>query len=159
MSNIFNASEIYEFAKQIEVNGEKFYNKMAGQFDDPEIKEFFEFLAKEEVNHKKIFSSMLSKLENYNLYESYPGEYLNYLHAYADNLVFTFKKFDMDISGIDDIESALQFAIGKELDTILYFQEMKNVVLAHQKNLLDNIIEEERKHVTLLAEKKRALVK
>jgi rubrerythrin len=159
MSNIFNASEIYEFAKQIEVNGEKFYNMMAIKFDNPEIKELFEFLAKEEVNHKKIFTNMLSKLENYNLHESYGGEYLNYLHAYADNLLFNFDKFDDDISKVEDIESALQFAIGKELDTIMYFQEMKNVVLTHQKNLLDDIISEERKHVILLSEKKRTLKK
>lgn len=157
MSNIFNASEIYQFAIRIEENGEKFYRKMAKKLDEPKIKELFTFIADEEIQHKKIFENMLSKIESYEPPESYPGEYFEYLRAYVDNVLFSINKFDEDVEKIHNALEAIQFAIDKELDSILYYQEMRNVVLAHQKELIKNIIEEERRHVVKLSEIKRIM--
>jgi len=154
---MFNSSEVYQFAIKIEENGEKFYRQMTEKLDDPKVKELFTFLANEEVNHKRTFEKMLSKFEDYTPVESYPGEYFAYLKAYADNLVFGFNKFDDDISKIEDTASAVQFAIGKELDTIMYFQEMKNIVPKSELNRIDAIINEERKHVVKLSEIKRVI--
>ena len=153
----FNSSEIYQFAIKIEENGEKFYRQMVTKLPDKKVKELFTFLADEEVQHKATFSTMLSKFEDYKPVESYPGEYFAYLKAYADNLVFGFGKFDEDIANIENAESALQFAIGKELDTIMYFQEMKNLVPESERKRINAIIEEERRHVVKLSELKRSL--
>ncbi|MBU4445175.1 MAG: ferritin family protein [Candidatus Marinimicrobia bacterium] len=153
----FNSSEIYQFAIKIEENGEKFYRQMVTKLPDKKVKELFTFLADEEVQHKATFSAMLSKFEDYKPAESYPGEYFAYLKAYADNLVFGFGKFDEDIANIENAETALQFAIGKELDTIMYFQEMKNLVPESERKRINAIIEEERRHVVKLSELKRSL--
>ncbi len=51
--NIFDVTEIYQFAVQIEENGEKFYRAMVEKFDDPKVKKLFGFLAVEEVRHEK----------------------------------------------------------------------------------------------------------
>ena len=155
--SVFNSSEIYQFAIKIEENGEKFYRQMAIKLPDKKVKELFAFLADEEVKHRATFSAMLSKFEDYKPAESYPGEYFAYLKAYADNLVFGFGKFDEDIADIENAESALQFAIGKELDTIMYFQEMKNLVPESERKRINAIIEEERRHVVKLSELKRSL--
>jgi len=157
--NIFDVTEIYQFAIQIEENGEKLYRAMVEKFDDQKVKELFSFLAEEEVRHEKVFKEMLAKIEDYNPQESYPGEYFDYLHAYADNLVFTLDKIEEDISSLHAVDEALQYAIGKELDTILYYHEMRNVVPEHQQKLVDEIIDEERKHVVQLTEMKRQIVK
>ena len=157
--NIFDVTEIYQFAVQIEENGEKFYWAMVEKFDDPKVKELFGFLAEEEVRHEKVFKEMLAKIEDYSPQESYPGEYFDYLHAYADNLVFTLDKIDEGISSVNTVNEALQYAIGKELDTILYYHEMRNVVPKHQQEMVDKIIDEERKHVVQLTEMKRQLGK
>jgi len=154
---MFNSSEIYQFAIKIEENGEKFYRQMVAKLPDTKVKELFTFLADEEVQHKATFSAMLSKFEDYKPAESYPGEYFAYLKAYADNLVFGFKQFDADIASIENAESAIQFAIGKELDTIMYFQEMKNLVPESERKRINAIIEEERRHVVKLSELKRSL--
>ena len=155
--SMFNSSEIYQFAIKIEENGEKFYRQMTEKLDDPKVKDLFTFLANEEVDHKRTFEKMLSKFEDYTPVESYPGEYFAYLKAYADNLVFGFNRFDDDISKIEDAVSAVQFAIGKELDTIMYFQEMKNIVPKSELNRINAIINEERKHVVKLSEIKRLI--
>ena len=153
----FNPSEIYQFAVRIEENGEKFYRKMTDKLDNKKVKELFTFLADEEVEHKAIFKNLLSKFENYNPPESYPREYFAYLEAYTENIVFSFSKFDDDISKINDMKTALRFAIGKELDTIQYFQEMKNLVQKSENKKIEAIIEEERKHVVKLFELQREL--
>ena len=157
MSNIFNASEIYQFAIRIEENGEKFYRQMVKKLDEPKVKELFTLLADDEVVHKKTFKEMLSQIENYEPPESYPGEYFEYLRAYVDNVLFSINKFDEDVEKIHNSLEAIQFAIDKELDSVLYYQEMRNVVLAHQKELIKNIIEEERRHVVKLSEIKRTM--
>ena len=157
MSNIFNASEIYQFAIRIEENGEKFYRQMVKKLDEPKVKELFTLLADDEVVHKKTFKEMLSQIENYEPPESYPGEYFEYLRAYVDNVLFSINKFDEDVEKIHNALEAIQFAIDKELDSVLYYQEMRNVVLDHQKELIKNIIEEERQHVVKLSEIKRKM--
>ncbi len=159
MSNLFNASEIYQFAIRIEENGEKFYRLMVEKLDEPKVKELFTLLADDEVVHKKTFKEMLSQIENYEPPESYPGEYFEYLRAYVDNVLFSVNKFDEDVEKIHNSLEAIQFAIDKELDSVLYYQEMRNVVLDHQKELIKNIIEEERRHVVKLSEIKRDIEK
>lgn len=157
MSNIFNASEIYQFAIRIEENGEKFYRLMVEKLDESKVKELFTLLADEEVIHKKTFKEMLSQIENYEPPESYPGEYFEYLRAYVDNVLFSINKFDADIEKINTSLEAIHFAIEKELDSVLYYQEMRNFVHTHQKKLIENIIEEERRHVVKLSEIKREM--
>ncbi len=153
--SLLNASELYQFALQIEENGEKFYRQMASKFDDSEVVKVFNYLAAEEVNHKVIFTKLLSEFEDYKPAESYPGEYFEYLKAYSDNLVFSFENFDDEVANIKDVKGAIRFALEKEVDTIGYFQEVKNMVPDSEKDKIEDIINEERRHVVKLFELKK----
>lgn len=150
--SVFEPSEVFQFAIRIEQGGEKFYRKMASKLDDPDVKALFTTLADEEVKHKKTYEGMVSKIEEYEPFESYPGEYFAYLRAYADNIIFTPERMDEAISKINDPSSALKFAIDREIDSILYYQEVKNLVPKSQHGLIDKIIEEERKHFVKLTQ-------
>ncbi len=154
---IFKASEIYQFAIRIEENGEKFYRKMAEKLKNANMKKVFTYLADEEVKHKKTFEDMVSKVEKYEPPESYPGEYFSYLRAYTDNIIFSQEKLEEEMSKIKDAISAIDFAIQQELDSILYYLEMKNLVLGSQRSLIDGIIEEERRHFVKLSGLKKAM--
>ncbi len=149
--SIFQPSEIFQFAIKIEENGEKFYREMAQKLDDKEIKELFSALAEEEVKHKRTYEGMVSKIEEYEPFENYPGEYFAYLRAYADNHIFTPEKLSHEMEKIKDAASALQFAINRELDSILYYQEVKKLVPQAQRDLIDKIIDEERRHFVKLS--------
>jgi len=155
--SLFEPSEIFQFAIRIEENGEKFYRQMAQKFEDPKVKELFSFLANEEMKHKKIYEEMVSKIEKYEPFETFPGEYFAYLRAYADKIIFTQKKFDEEIANIKDINAALDYAINAELDSILYYQEIKNLVSENQGKIIDKIIEEERRHFVKLSEIKKTI--
>jgi len=155
--SLFEPSEIFQFAIRIEENGEKFYRQMVQKFEKPKVKELFSHLADEEVKHKKTYEEMVSKIEKYEPFEAFPGEYFAYLRAYADKIIFTQKEFDEEIANIKDISAALDFAINAELDSILYYQEIKNLVPENQRSTIDKIIEEERRHFVKLSEIKRTI--
>jgi rubrerythrin len=122
-----------------------------GLAEDKETKEMFEYLANEEVNHQKIFQDLLSKMTASTPRESYPGEYLAYIQSYTDKIIFTKEELEEKLPEIKDTLSAIDFAIQRELDSILYYHEMKIFVSQHQHRSIDQIIDEERKHFSNLA--------
>ena len=152
MGILFDASEVFQLAIRIEENGEKFYRKMSDKFDDPSLKKLLNFLADEEVGHKRIYEEILSTIEAYQPRESYPGEYFTYLRAYADNIIFSQKEFEKKIEEIDDPSSAIDFAIDAEVSSILYYQEIKNIVPENKHDQIEHIVDEERKHFVQLSE-------
>lgn len=144
--SVFEPSEIFQFAIRIEENGEKFYREMAQKLNDAAVQELFTALANEEVKHKKIYEGLVSKIENYEPFETFPGEYFEYLRAYADKHIFTPDLMQKEMDKITDARAALQFAIQRELESILYYQEVKNLVPASERGTIDKIINEERRH-------------
>ena len=148
---IFDPSEIFQFAIRIEENGEKFYRDMAKKLEDTTVKQLFSALADEEAKHRNVYQEMVSKIETYEPFESFPGEYFEYLRAYADNHIFTADMMKQEIDKINDPGKALAFAMQRELDSILYYTEAKNLVAENYRQLIDQIIEEERKHYVKLS--------
>lgn len=144
--SVFKAKDIFDFAIKIEEKGEKFYREVAHQINIPEVSRLFEKLAKEEVDHKKTFLKMATKLGNFSLPESTQDEFYAYIDAYTQNLIFN-DAISMDISKIKDAKIALTYAIDKELDSVLYYTEIRNLIPFSEQSLVDAIIDEERKHV------------
>lgn len=152
---VFNGHDILQFAIRIEENGEAFYRESASMVADNDVKELFIRLAGDEIGHKKTFEGMLVQLADYTPAETYDGEYLSYLKNYIDGKVI-FKDHPKipEMAKARDKEAALDFAIQKEADSILYYEEVKKFAGAKYVSVIDRIIAEERKHfVTLLAAK------
>jgi rubrerythrin len=154
--SVFAASDIVEVAIRIEENGINFY-KFAEQIaKKEEEKKLFAQLAQAEVAHKKTFEKLFASMEKNNPPESYEGEFGAYLRSYVDNnLIFTKEIMDQQLAKIKDTSAALDFAIQRELDSILYYHEIKKLVPAAQHGTLEQIIEEERKHFLALTEMKK----
>jgi rubrerythrin len=72
-----------------------------------------------------------------------------------NNIIFTKEAMDKELVNVKDTVSALDFAIKRELDSILYYHEIKKLVSTAQHDALEQIIEEERKHFFLLTEMKK----
>jgi rubrerythrin len=149
--SLFEPSEVFQFAIRIEENGEKFYRKMADKFSDPQIKELFSYLADEETKHKRIYEGMVENIEKYEPFESYPGEYFEYLRAYADKIIFDEKALDELQKKINDPIMAINVAMDNEVASILYYQEIKNIVPQDKRSSIDKIMEEERRHFVTLS--------
>lgn len=153
----YQGSDIFQFAIRMEENGENFYNYAASIAKDAKAREIFTRLASEEVKHRKLFADMFSKIDTIMPKESYPGEYMAYLQASIDGKAVFTTGATKELAGINDVIAALDFAIQRELDSVLYYSEMKKYVTASAQELLEQVIEEERKHVVLLTNIKKAL--
>jgi len=142
-----DVKQILKAAIQLEENGEKFYRYIAEVAEEQDIKDIFTNLANEERNkHKKAFERLLSKIENLKTENDYSEDYLSYLEAYVDDIPFTNELLEEKLPKIKDLFSAIEFATQRELDTILFYHEIKRFVPEDQHNLIDDIIEEERIH-------------
>jgi len=154
--SVFAASDIVEVAIRIEENGVNFY-KFAEQIAKKEDeKKLFAGLAQAEVAHKKTFEKIFAGMEKNTPPESYEGEFSAYLRSYVDNnIIFTKEIMDKQLSNIKSTADALDFAIQRELDSILYYHEIKKLVPAGQHEAIEKIIDEERKHFLSLTAMKK----
>ncbi len=155
--SLLSASEVFQFAIKIEENGFAFYSKFADTLQGGSEKEIFDFLAGEEQKHIKVFSNMLDRVEEFKQTVNYPDEYFAYLQAYADNLIFKKDELEKEVDKIKDALEAAEFGIRRELDSILYYQEIKSFVPDKDSYLIDDVIGEERKHFIKLSQMKKEL--
>jgi rubrerythrin len=155
--SIFNAGEIVDLAVKIEENGLNFYRSFADTLDSEKAKNVFNLLADEESKHRETFSKMLQSVEKFEPPTSYPDEYFAYLQAYADSVIFTPDDLKRKVESISSSRDAIEFGIRRELDSILYYQEMKSFVPESQKETVDKIIAEERNHFLKLSSMKKEM--
>ncbi len=157
--SILNAHDVVRFAIRIEEDGELFYREAARSAEDEGIRKLFSRLADEEKGHKRIFQGISQTLGDYAPSETYDGEYMAYLKDYIDGKVVFTKDLKRSIgSGLKSVAEALDFAIQREMDSILYYQETRAFVPERQHGVVDAIIAEERKHFSLLSEVKKGFV-
>jgi rubrerythrin len=154
--SIFAAGDILQFAIGMEENGALFYRQAADLSENSDVKKLFHHLASDEDEHQKIFEKFLSNVDLYEPVEEYPGEYLDYLHNYINGKASSvfFAEDTSELKSID-VSHALDFAMKREMASILYFTELKDFVGKSDQKAIDAIIEEERKHVAQLSELKK----
>ncbi len=156
MSFDFNADEILKMAEQIERNGYKFYKTASENIKDPQAKEFLIELANMEKQHEKYFASIRSELSDQEKEATAfdpEGETGLYLKSLADTRVFFEKKID-----ITSMKEILKAAIVAEKDSIVFYLGMKKAVPERLgRNKVDEIIEEEMNHITMLSNELLAL--
>jgi rubrerythrin len=155
---VFDANDIVEIAVRIEENGANFYRYAVQLAAREEVKILFQLLAAQEVKHQETFAKMLAGMERNAIPEGYDGEYAAYLHSYVDNhLIFTAEAFAAELAKLRDEASALDFAIQRELDSIHYYREMRELLPADQRGTIEKIIDEEKEHFIRLSIMKKHL--
>jgi rubrerythrin len=155
---VFDASDIVEVAIRIEENGAKFYGTAAGIVNNKEIKVLFMNLAEEEGKHRQTFLAIRNAMAPALPQEGYDGEYAAYLHSYVDHiLVFKEEALAKEVMKVHDEGSALDFAIQREFESILYYHEIRALLRPDQWGTIEKIIAEERRHFTILSEMKQKL--
>ncbi|MCP4602979.1 MAG: ferritin family protein [Proteobacteria bacterium] len=162
MSSVFNAEEVLEIAVQIERAGAVFYRRAATLVDDPISKEMLEGLAAMEDGHEIGFENMRADPDTLSILIGDPeGEAALYLRAFASGRVFP--KDDNPASELGPnvtMEEILKKAINMELTSIAFYQGIKNAMppeLGEAK--VDEIIQEEMRHVTTLTDKLESVTK
>lgn len=153
---IFTAREVIQFALKNEQEGEALYRQVAGRTAEPAVRDLFLMLAKEEVHHAEIFTQMLSSVdENETIKTDNPDEYAaNMIAYYTADILFSANR-TAELPAAPDAITALDFGIRRELDSITYYVQSKELVPESQAKLIDKIIAQERWHFLKFSELKQ----
>ncbi len=151
----YSINEVIEQAVQTEKLGYEFYTGMAERFEkDEKFRKFFEMLAVKEQAHEKIFAGLKERIGDQSL-EGWE-EASKYLRAIIESEFFLGKNKSLpSLDHLVTIEDAVRFAIGFEKETLLYFLTLKDVI--KEKELLNEIINEEKLHIVWLSEFRKSL--
>jgi len=136
--------DIYQFAMQMERDGEKYYRELIEKTNHEGLKRILTFLANEEVKHYKVVEQLSKKEEN----PIMPEEKL---FENVKNIFVKIKDTDQDInfnaSEVDLYRKAQE--IEKE-SRQFYLEKANEVEGETQKRLLLKLGEEEQKHEFLM---------
>jgi len=156
----YNAYEVFEIADKVEEAGEAFYRTAASLINDnEEVQNLLNELADMEAVHKSFFRSIRDRLNIENdsglldLDDLSAGYLKSIGKAHAvHNLTTIFD--DIDITAKSVLEIALDF----EKDTVVYFSALKSAIINDgDKGEIQQIVEEEIRHVGILTSKIREL--
>ena len=157
---VFSGSELVDIALGIERNGVVYYSSLAESTTDASLKDAYNYLANMERNHIETFQKMLDSVGKYQ--PTYAGEdeaeYELYLKALVDSAVFTNDEVARQMAQrASGWAEAIQMALGAEKDSILFYNEMRELVPERERPVVDRIINEEKSHIRLLSDLKKKL--
>lgn len=153
----YSIREAVAQAVQAEKLGYQFYTSMAERFRaDEGLNSLFTVLAAKELQHEKRFSELLGILK-----DPEPAgweEAEQYLRAIVESEFFLGKNKSLSSMGkVKTVEDVVNFAIGFEKDTLLYFYGIRDAV--KEKAVVDEIINEERSHIKWLNKFRQGLAR
>lgn len=153
----FSVREVIEQAVQTERLGYRFYTDMAERFrEDKGLNELFTKLASKEQMHEKTFSDLTTILQPEGLVNW--DEASQYLRAIVESEFFLGKNKALPLmEHIKTVKDAVDFAMGFEKETLLYFYGIRDAV--KEKEVIDEIINEERSHFMWLNKFRQGFVK
>ena len=150
----YAGSEVLQMAVEIEKKGKAFYDGLAETVKDDKARDMFRFLSDEEIKHQIFFQQMLESIETVEPASPYDNaDVKQYFRALIERRIFPSEsEGGMLKEYLDDLVVATRIAISMEKDSILFYYEIKPVVQEKDHSVLDKIINEEKKHIKILAE-------
>lgn len=156
MPSLFSVRELIEVAIREEQTGATFYRALAERTDSSDLREFAFKIAQMEDEHERRFRGLLDQLGDYEPKgESYEGEYASYMSYLLEGRIFPTGDESKALAErqMSD-EEAVETAMGMERNTLLFYHEMLRFVPEEHHALLEDIIDEERQHVSDFAKYK-----
>lgn len=153
----FTIREALEQAVQTERLGYRFYTSMAEKFKtDGGLTKLFSTLAEKELRHEQTYTELKETVG-----DAEPegwDEVSRYLRAIVESEFFLGTKKSLpSMEHIKSVADAVDFAIGFEKETLLYFYGVRDVV--KEKELVEEVINEEKSHVMWLNAFKSSITK
>jgi len=149
---MYSAEEVVELAVNTEKNGKAFYESAADGAKDKALKDLFGFLAIQEDSHRKRFEALRGRTEKL-MQPADIEETTKYLDAIVSSEFFMGSdKALVRAKKAGSRQELLSFALQFEKDTLLFFTEISELSEGTTKDVLEEIIKEEKKHVRIISE-------
>ena len=169
MAKIFYLSEIVQFAIEREKESYALYKELSKKSNTEDLKKFFSLLMEEEKKHETFYTKLLDTVPK----EQSPGvkEDSEY-SAYMQELIRVNRSTPpLDLDKIAEVKEAIDYAIAREKDAVLFYVGLKNFLpttnnptidatgihpvtqdlsSSYDNEEIDIIIKEEAKHVAQL---------
>ncbi len=159
MANVFNAAEVIDMGIEKEKKRRDFYGAVAEKFTAKEMKDLFTRLRDWEDTHIKKFAEIRDSIEESEATESYRGELASYMKATIDDILYNQVSAGEFGKNVKTELAAIQYGMGFEKDAILFFNELAKYMPAYHKEKVQELVEEEKKHLVFLAELKKKYTK
>jgi rubrerythrin len=160
MGVLFSGEELVRIAVRNEEMGYAFYGMAQEKARSVKMKEFFGTLASQEEVHRQKFMKLADGIRN----SAQPGEPADrgevdqYIKVMTDGSLFLGEDKNIVMASKASEEStAVDFAIGFEKDTLLFFYQLADLVHSMHKPMVQSIINEEKEHIRKLAEIRKEL--
>jgi rubrerythrin len=157
MSIILSNADLTNLAIDIEKKGVAFYDIMARTSDDAKLRRTFQFLSEMERQHVKVFQKIFSSIDQ-NAKSGADGEEGVYIQTLMDNSAFTddFVSSEL-VNRIQTDIQALELSIIAEKDSLIFYFELIDQLGDPNRELVKQIISEEKRHILQLSEIKKEL--
>ena len=150
----YKLEEVFRLAINMEEQGRNFYQAASQYARQKSIKNLFSFLAKEEVRHAKVFLKLYKIYARKKSFFPVDARLEEFLDTLLRGLLVP------DIAEVRDallknnkskLTALIRIAMDVELNTILFYQKLKEIVRGPAvKEALTKIIREEEKHLVRL---------
>lgn len=155
MANIFSAAEIIDMGIEKEKRRRDFYGYVADNFKEKDMKDLFSRLRDWEEEHIKKFTEIRNSSKTYETSESYDGEIASYMKYLVDDMLYRQVSAQWFTANVKEPLAAIHYGIGFEKDAILFFSELARYMTGPDKNRIEELIGEEKKHLIYLSELKK----
>jgi rubrerythrin len=155
----YSIAEIMEMAVQTERLGQEFYTVMGSTFQkNRELHDLFKTLADKERIHAQTFAELKTMVSKTGPEPVQWEDVSDYLRSFVESEFFLGKgKALPSMDRITTVAEAVRFALGFEKETLLYYMELRTIV--KEKAVVDEVIQEEKKHILWLERLKNSLAK
>ncbi len=156
MAMKFSPTEVLEMAVELEKRGIAFYRNLYNTSRDDSSKEVFSFLQQEEERHLEYFAEMIEKISDSPKYYETMDETTEYLGAVVENGVLGKVLNGVDLTGGDtSVSRALEVGMEVEKESVVFYQGMEPMVPEEKKDILSQVVQEERRHFLKLSKMKQ----
>ena len=140
MNETYGLDDLLNTLVQLEEAGNRIYTQLAASATEARNRELFERLAAQELLHRTTYIAMRDERD----FEVTPdAEYLDYIGVLIQS---TFHLVSKPVDRTDALATGIQL----EKDTLLFLNEVYNLIGATYGSRIKIIMNEERKHLKLL---------
>jgi len=159
MSIMLSSAEIFGLAKEIENSGQAYYRTIALSTQSQDLKELFDYLAAQELRHYRYFDQLARDYPQLEVDGQEWEQTSAYIRATSDSRFFVGEDKAISLAKtVKEPVAAIDIAIGFEKDTLLFFYELLNVTPPKARDAAKAIVEEEKRHVQLLSDRRKRFV-
>ena len=158
MSIAFSPAELFNIAVAVERRGAAFYDTLARSSQNDAVRQSFLAMAAMEHQHIQTFQKLLTAAPK-TFGEGFEDEeYGAYFKALVDSAVFNDDLATSElVTKVDSDKEAVEIGIDAEKDSILFYEQLQDIMAGDAAESIGKIISEEKEHLRRLVEIKAKL--